>query len=156
MKRFIPVIVVVALTLIAGCAKSKSGGALLIGFSIADLKEERWQRDRDMFIERAKKLGAEVLVQDAGGDPNTQIQQCDNMLVRGIKALVVVPKNADAAAPIVEKAHAKNVKVLCYDRLIANSDADLYISFDNVRVGEIQAAEVLKLMPKGNYMELLG
>jgi D-xylose transport system substrate-binding protein len=144
-------------TILFGCSVGKKNDSgLLIGFSIADLKEERWQRDRDMFVAKAKELGATVLVQDASGDPNTQIQQCDNMLVRGIKVLVVVPKNADAAAPIVENAHKKGVKVLSYDRLIANADVDLYISFDNVRVGEMQAAAVLKMVPAGNYVELLG
>ena len=28
-------------------------------------KEERWQRDRDLFLERAKQMGAEVLVEAA-------------------------------------------------------------------------------------------
>jgi D-xylose transport system substrate-binding protein len=105
-----------------GCSKKESAakaddGKLLIGLSLADLKEERWQRDRQMFVDEAARLGAEVLVQDASGDPNTQIQQCENLLVRGVKVLVVIPKNADAAAPIVEKAHAKGCKVLCYDRI---------------------------------------
>jgi D-xylose transport system substrate-binding protein len=123
---------------------------------MAELKEERWQRDRDMFTARAQALGATVVVQDANGDPNMQVQQCENLLVRGAKVLVVIPKNADAAAPIVEKAHAKGVKVLSYDRIIANAPVDLYVSFDNVRVGEIQAQEILKLVPKGNYLELMG
>jgi len=143
--------------LIVGCGKKGSTNSkLVIGFSIGDLKEERWQRDRQFFEDEAKKLGAEVIVQDASGDPNTQIQQCENMLVRGVKVLVVVPKNADAAAPIVEKAHKKGCKVICYDRLISNAEPDLYLSFDNVRVGEIQAQEILKLVPEGNYLKLNG
>jgi D-xylose transport system substrate-binding protein len=159
MKRiaFFIVCAAIAGTILSSCSKDKNqNSGLLIGFSIADLKEERWQRDRDMFVAKAKELGATVLVQDASGDPNTQIQQCDNMLVRGIQVLVVVPKNADAAAPIVENAHKKGIKVISYDRLIANADVDLYISFDNVRVGEIQAAAILKMTSAGNYVELLG
>lgn len=156
MKRMFAV-ALAALTVVAGCGGGgEKGSELLIGLSMAELKEERWQRDRDMFIARAESLGAEVVVQDANGDPNTQIQQCDNMLVMGIDVLVVVPKNADAAAPIVEKAHRKGVKVLCYDRLIANSKPDLYVSFNNVRVGEIQAEQILKLVPEGKYLQLLG
>jgi D-xylose transport system substrate-binding protein len=147
----------IALQLLGGCGTKKAENArLVIGLSMADLKEERWQRDRDMFVARAESLGVTVVVQDANGDPNTQIQQCENLLVRGVKALVVIPKNADAAAPIIEKAHAKGVKVLSYDRIIANADVDLYVSFDNFRVGEIQAQEILKLVPKGSYLELMG
>jgi D-xylose transport system substrate-binding protein len=157
MKQYLLVGAVVALQLLGGCGvKRPESTKLVIGLSMAELKEERWQRDRDMFVARAESLGATVIVQDANGDPNTQIQQCENLLVRNVKALVVIPKNADAAAPIVEKAHAKGVKVLSYDRIIANAPVDLYVSFDNVRVGEIQAQEILKLAPKGSYLELMG
>jgi len=146
--------------------KSKSGSgeagsaaaepALLIGLSLADLKEERWQRDRDYFVAKAESLGAKVIVQDAGGDPNAQVRQCDGLLAKGVKALVVVPKNADAARPIVLNAHAKGVKVISYDRLIADSKVDLYLSFDNEKVGEIQARSIAAAMPKGNYLVLRG
>ena len=128
----------------------------IIGFSFADMKEERWQRDLDYFVLRAAELGAKVLVQDAGGEALTQIEQCKNLLLRGAQVLVVLPKNADAAAPIVFYAHSKGAKVLSYDRLIANARPDAYISFDNFRVGEIQAAEILKRVPTGKYLLLGG
>ncbi len=128
----------------------------VIGLSLADLKEERWQRDRDYFVAKVESLGGTVLVQDAAGDPNAQVRQCDGMLSKGIKALVVVPKNADAARPIVLAAHGRGVKVLSYDRLIADADVDLYLSFDNEKVGEIQAEAILKAAPKGNYLILKG
>jgi D-xylose transport system substrate-binding protein len=152
-------------TILTGCnrnpepEKSKAGAAeapLIIGLSLADLKEERWQRDRDFFVAKAESLGAKVIVQDAGGDPNAQVRQCDGLLAKGIKVLVVVPKNADAARPIVLNAHAKNVKVISYDRMIADSEVDLYLSFDNVKVGEIQAQAIAAAAPKGNYLVLRG
>src|SRR5690606_30935747 len=90
------------LSLLAGCKKEASDAAsdtLVIGLSLADLKEERWQRDRDFFVARAKALGAEVIVQDASGDPNAQLRQADGLLAKGVDVLVVVPKNADAARP---------------------------------------------------------
>lgn len=154
MRRLI--VLGLAAMILAGCAKKKADSGMLIGLSMADLKEERWQRDRDMFVAKVKELGGDVVVQDANGDPNTQVQQCENLLVRGVGLLVVVPKNADAASPIVEKAHRKGLKVLSYDRVIANADVDLYVSFNNVRVGEIQAEGILDVVPKGNYLILLG
>lgn len=129
---------------------------LVIGLSLADLKEERWQRDRDYFVAKAESLGAKVIVQDAGGDPNAQVRQCDGLLAKGAKVLVVVPKNADAARPIVLNAHGKGVKVISYDRLIADSDVDLYLSFDNFKVGEIQARAIAAAKPKGDYLVLRG
>jgi D-xylose transport system substrate-binding protein len=69
---------------------------------------------------------------------------------------VVVPKDADADAPIVTAAHKKGVKVLAYDRLITKADTDLYISFDNFEVGRIQARAVLAAVPEGKYLLLGG
>src|SRR5690606_27554482 len=111
-----------------GCKKNeteKAEGKIVIGLSLADLKEERWQRDRDFFVAKAKELGAEVIVQDASGDPNAQLRQADGLLAKGVQALVVVPKNADAARPIVLNARARGVKVISYDRLIADAPVDL-------------------------------
>lgn len=127
-----------------------------IGFSMDTLKEERWQRDRDMFVEKAKSLGAEVIVQAANGDDALQVSQAENMLAQGVDILVVVPHNAEATARIVELAHQKKIKVIAYDRLIKNSDLDLYISFDNVKVGELQAKAIVAKAPKGNYVYIGG
>lgn len=150
--------------LLLGCSGSSSepqasgrrNDRWVIGLSMADLKEERWKRDRDMFVAKAEELGARVLIQDAGGDARIQIEQCQNLLLQGARVLVVIPKNADAAAPIVLGAHQRGVNVISYDRLIRNAAPDLYISFDNYRVGEIQAAEVLKRAPRGKYLLLGG
>jgi D-xylose transport system substrate-binding protein len=147
--------------LFLACGKKESADAsapekLLIGLSLADLKEERWQRDRDYFVARAEALGAEVIVQDAAGDPNAQLRQCDALLSKGVKVLVVVPKNADAARPIALNARARGVKVISYDRLIGDAPVDLYLSFDNVKVGEIQARAIVDRVPSGNYLILKG
>jgi len=146
-----------AFGLLTGCnKKGKASSKLLIGLSLADLKEERWQRDRDFFVAKAEALGAEVIVQDASGDPNAQLRQCDALISKGVQVLVVVPKNADAARPIVLNAQARGVKVISYDRLIADAPVDLYLSFDNVKVGEIQARAIAEKAPKGDYLILKG
>lgn len=147
-----------AAALLLGCNKrdKASDSKLLIGLSLADLKEERWQRDRDFFVAKAEALGADVIVQDASGDPNAQLRQCDALIAKGVKVLVVVPKNADAARPIVLNARARGVKVISYDRLIADAPVDLYLSFDNVKVGEIQARAIVEKAPKGDYLVLKG
>ena len=70
--------------------------------------------------------------------------------------LVIVPNDATAAAAIVEKAKAKNVPVISYDRLVRNADVDLYVTFDNVKVGEMQAEYLLNRAPTGNYLLIGG
>jgi D-xylose transport system substrate-binding protein len=131
-------------------------GTIRIGLSMDTLKEERWQRDRDLFLARARELGAEVLVQSANGDDRVQVQQADNLLTQDIDVLVVIPHNGEIAASIVEAAKAKNVPVISYDRLIRSSEPALYISFDNEKVGELQARYLLERAPKGNYLLIGG
>jgi D-xylose transport system substrate-binding protein len=119
-------------------------------------KEERWQRDRDLFVERAKELNADVLVEAAERDDARQLQQAESLLERGVQALVVVPHSSEGAAKIVEAAKKKNVPVISYDRLILKADIDLYLSYDNKRVGEEQAQALRNLAPKGNYILIGG
>lgn len=134
----------------------KSDGKIKIGFSMDTLQEERWQKDRDLFKAAAAELGADVEVLAANGDDAKQIAQAESLISQGVDILVVVPHNAEATAAIVEKAHEAGIKVLAYDRLIKNSDVDLYVSFDNERVGEMQAEAIVAMAPKGNYVYIGG
>lgn len=127
-----------------------------IGFSLPTLREERYQRDRDAFIAKAESLGAEVLVQAANNDENVQNSQVENLITQGIDVLVLDPQNADSAAALVDEAHKAGIKVISYDRLIRNADVDLYLSFDNERVGEMQGEFITNLVPKGNYFVFAG
>jgi len=143
-----------------GVNSCKSGqrekGKIRIGFSMDSLLIERWQRDRDLFVAHAKELGAEVLVQSADGKDSTQVRQCENLLTQGIDVLVIVPHNAEVMASIVNSAAAQHVPVVSYDRLIRNSDVGIYISYDNVKVGELQAQYLYDRAPKGNYVLIGG
>ncbi|NLY91842.1 MAG: D-xylose ABC transporter substrate-binding protein [Firmicutes bacterium] len=127
-----------------------------IGFSLATLQEERWAKDRDFFKAEAERLGAQVLVQAANNDDALQISQCENLLSQGVDVLVIVPHDGEACAAAVESAHKSNVPVIAYDRLISNCDLDLYISFDNEKVGYLQAMGVLSKVSAGNFVYIGG
>lgn len=127
-----------------------------IGLTVDDLRLERWQRDRDIFTEEAAKLGAKVISISANGDSDKQMRDAENLISQGIDVLVVIPNNGDVMGAIVDQAHQDGVKVLAYDRLLTNSNVDAYISFDNEKVGELQAKEILKIVPKGNYFLMGG
>lgn len=127
-----------------------------IGFSMDTLLEERWLRDRDLFKESVEALGAEVEIVAANGDDALQISQAEALIQSGIDLLVIVPHNAEATAAIVHKAHLTGIQVIAYDRLVKNADLDLYVSFDNEQVGEMQAKAITALVPKGNYVFIGG
>lgn len=152
--RFL-VVVFLLIVYVCSCLAS-AAPKLLIGLSMDTLKEERWQKDRDIFIAEAKKLGATVVVQAANSDDALQVSQCENLLSQGVKVLVIIPHNAEAVAGIVDSAAKSKVKTIAYDRLIKNCNLDLYISFDNEKVGYLQAEYITKLVPKGTYAYIGG
>jgi D-xylose transport system substrate-binding protein len=127
-----------------------------IGFSMDSLQLERWRHDRDEFIARARQLRAEVFVQSANGVDAVQVRQCENLLTQGVDVLVIVPHNGEVMAGVVNSAKAQGVPVVSYDRLIRDSDVDLYVSFDNRRIGELQAKYLYERAPAGNYILLGG
>jgi len=127
-----------------------------IGFSIDDLRLERWARDRDYFVAAAGQMGAKVYVQSADASEQKQIAQIENLISRGVDALVIVPYNATVLNNAIREAKKAKIKVISYDRLAMNADIDAYISFDNKAVGEMQAKAVVEARPKGNYYLLGG
>lgn len=147
------------LLLVAFCSpqvRPQSQARLKIGFSIEAMNGERWQTDLASFETRAKQLDAEMISADAKGDDDRQLQQVRDMIRAGIKALVLLPHDTTKAGRIVEAAKAANVKVISYDRMVQNSDVDLYITFDRVDIGTMQAEYLLKQAPKGNYVVIAG
>lgn len=137
-------------------ARAPHAGPVRIGFSMDTLKEERWQRDKRLVEQRAKEVGASLDVQVANGDDAVQTKQADNMLTKGVDVLIVAPHNGEIAASIVEAAHRKGVPVIAYDRLIRDSDVDLYLSHQVEKIGELQADYAIKRVPKGNYVLIGG
>src|SRR5207253_10465621 len=95
-----------------------------------------------------------VLVAD--GSDATQINQAESFLTKGVDVLIVAPHNGQIAASIVEAAHKQGVPVISYDRLIRNSDVDLYVSHQVVKIGQMQAQYALDHAPRGNYVLIGG
>lgn len=114
-----------------------------IGLSMDTLKEARWEKDRDAFVKRAKELGAEVTVQSANGDDNRQVSDVEALITSKVDVIVIVPHDGKAMAKAVEIAHQAGIPVIAYDRLIVDSDLDVYVTFDNEHVGELQAQFIL-------------
>lgn len=151
---------IVSMSLLATLCAAMSLPALAdgekIGLLMSDLRLERWQKDRDLFTSAAEAMGAKVYTQSANGDVTTQISQIENMISRGVDVLVIVPENGEVLSNVLAEAKAEGIKVLAYDRLIKFADIDLYVSFDNIRVGEMQAEALLNSKPNGNYFLIGG
>ncbi len=160
--RILLVLASCALSVITGLALSRSGPAAstartrpLIGLSMDTLKEERWQSDRDLFLAKAKELGADVTYLSANSIDTQQITDVQSLITNKVDALVIIPHNGEAMAKGVALAHEAGIPVLSYDRLITGCDLDLYITFDNVKVGELQAKFLADRIPANGKLRLL-
>jgi D-xylose transport system substrate-binding protein len=151
------VVVSLIVSVVIGLFLGKSGSATpgssggktrpLIGLSLDTLKEARWQADSDLFKKRCEELGADVLVQSANGDDTRQVNDVQSLISRKVDVIVIVPHDGAAMAKGVQIAHEAGIPVIAYDRLIKNCDLDIYLSFDNVKVGRLQAKWILDHLP---------
>src|SRR5882724_3004658 len=166
-SRVLLVVASCLLSVVTGLALSRRGAdeahsahkKPLIGLSLDTLKEARWQGDRDMFVKHARELGADVLDLSANSDDAVQIGDVEKLITNRVDVLVIVPHDGKAMAKAVRMAHDAGIPVIAYDRLIRDSDLDLYVSFDNVKVGELQAQYLIDHLPtpgKGNIIRIYG
>ena len=119
----------------------------LIGLSMDTLREERWQRDRDLFVATVEKLGGRVRYVSANSDDTKQLQDVNTLLAEGAQAIVIVPHDGAVMGRAVDQAHQRGVPSIAYDRLITNTaNLSCYLSFDNEKVGETQAQYLLEAL----------
>jgi D-xylose transport system substrate-binding protein len=137
---------VVGVTL-SGCGSSdsgggggESGGSGKIGVILPDTKSSvRWEsKDRPALEEAFTEAGVEYTIQNAEGSADQMATIADGMIADGVTVLAIVNLDSDSGASIQEKAAAQGVKTIDYDRLTLGGSADVYISFDNNVVGELQ------------------
>ena len=126
-----------------------------IGWSIDDMRLERWQTDCDAFQQRARALGAEVIVTDAGGDPDKWLRQTREVLASGIQVLVLIGGDSKTEAEIATAAKARNVRVIAYEAGVTGTE-DLYIVTDFSVIGRLQVSTLTDRAPTGNYVVLDG
>jgi D-xylose transport system substrate-binding protein len=127
----------------------------VVGVSWSNFQEERWKTDEAAIKAELAKHGATYVSADAGGSPEKQLGDIEGLMSKGAKALIVLAMDKDAILPAVTKATRQKVPVVAYDRLI-EAPGVFYITFDTVEVGRMEAREVLKVKPKGNYVIIKG
>lgn len=136
--------------------RAEPGQAPLIGFSLDSLVVERWKRDAEIFTRSARELGADVLLRVADQDHAVQERQIRELADTGIHVLVVVPNDADRLSSVITEVRGRGIRVLSYDRLVRNANVDLYVSFDNEKVGRLMAESLIRAVPRGGYMIING
>ncbi len=155
----------IALSILIGLVLSQGGSEaedptenkIVVGLSMDTLQEARWKVDRDLFVARAEEMGAEVMVNSANSDDAIQLRDVNGFISNGVDVIVIIPHDGAAMAKAVRNAHEAGIPVIAYDRLITDTDLDLYVTFNNVKVGEVQAQYLVDALGgKGNIIRIYG
>lgn len=132
---------------LAACSADTGGDGTQIGLLLPESKTTRYESfDRPYFEAKVAELSpdTEIIYSNADQDAAKQQQQAEAALTEGVDVLVLDPVDSSAAASIVAAAKAQNVPVIAYDRFINDAPIDYYISFDNEKVGELQATALVE------------
>lgn len=133
----------------AGDDDSDSGSdSKSIGLLLPDNVTARYEKfDKPYFEDKVAELCSDCDVQyaNAAGDSAKQAQQVSSMITKGVKVIVISAQDSAAIKSSIQKAVDKGIKVIAYDRL-AQGPVSAYVSFDNVKVGELQGEALLAAM----------
>jgi D-xylose transport system substrate-binding protein len=120
----------------------------------------RWEGfDRPMIQDAMTKLGLDPDIQNAQGDVQKFSTLADGMISQGVKVLVIGSINSEVGSSVAAKAKARGIPVIDYDRLNLGGSSDYYVSFDNVKVGQLQGqgmADALKAKQGASVIEIEG
>ena len=158
MKKLLCMLLAVALVVVCSCShpKPEKNEKPLIGISMCSLLIERWYKDREALAAEFSRLGATAIIQNANNDSALQAEQIDDLISRGVDALIVIPVNYGALTEQLSRAKHQGISIIAYERLVEDVDIDAYYSFDNVRVGELLALGLLAGMDEGSIMIING
>ncbi len=137
-------------------APPSAATACKVGFSWNNYSEERWAKHDEPNVKAAIEAGGgEYISNDAKSSVETQASNVETLISQGANVVIILAQDGTAIKPAVAAAIAAGVPVIAYDRLIEDPTA-LYITFDNVLVGKLEAEAIFKAVPKGNYVIIKG
>jgi putative multiple sugar transport system substrate-binding protein len=162
MKMSTRAILAAAVLFAAGTSGAAAQDKGLVGIAMPTKSSTRWISDGESLVKELKAAGYTADLQYAEDDIPNQLNQIENMVVHGAKALVIASIDGTTLSNVLEQAHKRGIKVIAYDRLIRNSEnVDYYATFDNFKVGVLQGGYIVEALGlkdgKGPYnIELFG
>ena len=122
-----------------------------VGISLPTKDLMRWYEDGSKMKEEFETLGYTVDLQYAGNDTATQVAQITNMINSGCQVLIIAAIEASSLKDVLEKAESKDIPIIAYDRILFETDTvDYYVTFDNYKVGQIQAEYIVNALDLNN------
>lgn len=116
-----------------------------VGIAMPTQSSLRWISDGNELKAALESKGYTVDLQFAEDDIPNQLAQIENMVTKGVKALVIASIDGTTLSAVLQQAADAGIKVIAYDRLIRDSgNVDFYTTFDNFQVGVLQANSLVK------------
>lgn len=154
MRRFYPLLAGALLVSVALPIHAQAQD-ITVGVSWSNFQEERWKTDEAAIKGALEAAGAAYVSADAQSSAAKQLSDIEALIAQGVDALIILAQDSQAIGPAIQAAANEGIPVVGYDRLIED-DRAFYLTFDNVEVGRMQAREVLKQAPEGNYVMIKG
>ncbi|WP_156758238.1 sugar ABC transporter substrate-binding protein [Actinokineospora pegani] len=144
-----------------GSDTASGGGGIPVGVILPETATSaRWEGfDKPMLDAAMRAKGLDPDIQNAQGDVQKFSTLADGMISQGVKVLVIASINSEVGTTVAAKAKARGIPTIDYDRLNLGGSSDYYVSFDNVKVGELQGqglADALKDKPGAQVIEIEG
>jgi len=128
-----------------------------IGLAVANLQADFFNQIKQSVAAEAKKRGVDLVVVDAHGDSATQVNQIQDLITRGVKAIIYIPAGATAAGVPVRAAQAAHIPVIAVDRNAPDAPANSFIATDSVTAAHMLGDFVCKTTGgKGNIAIIQG
>jgi D-xylose transport system substrate-binding protein len=163
-RRMAATLGIIAIAL-AGCT-SEDGGSpgasgggesdCTVAVSWNNFQQPRWAaKDKPNIQETVEAGGGTYTDADANLDTEQQLTDIETFINQGADVLILLAQDSQAVLPGVEAAKAAGIPIIAYDRLIEDPEL-LYITFDNVGVGEAEASAMFEAVPEGTYVLIKG
>jgi D-xylose transport system substrate-binding protein len=140
----------------ASAGGSAAASDCVVGVSWNNYQQPRWAKADEPAMKTAiESAGGTYIRADANLKMEQQLTDIDSMIGQGAKVLIILAQDTKLILPAVQKASDAGIPVIAYDRLIEDPKA-LYLTFDNKKVGFLEAEAIMKAAPKGNYAVIKG
>ncbi|MFC9476355.1 sugar ABC transporter substrate-binding protein [Nocardia sp. NPDC056952] len=129
-------------------SNSSGDGGAKIGVILPDSKTSaRWETADRKYLQQAfDAAGIKADIQNAQGDKNAFQTIADQMITNGASVLMITNLDSGTGKAVIQKAKAQGVTVIDYDRLTLGGGAPYYVSFDNVKVGQLMGDGLAKCL----------
>jgi len=127
-----------------------------VGILFDQFANRRWKIDKEALIAEFTKLDVEIIVKVAHSNFDLQMTQGFELIDEQVDAIVIIAVDGTRPHSFFSKANENDIKIIAYDRPIFDENIDLYVSYDNVEIGRIQASSILNNIDSGNIILVNG